>query len=322
MDVEDAPPSKFPRVERAIKITDIKMHSRLNIYDFVGYDVSLPYHGNDNDLYEPKDADNNAKMYGRMSFGAAIFGDLDALQYLNDIDENPLNPLHVTDVVAKMETICMVLARTQHWKGLEWAVEEGYSGTGYTIGGAIAGGANRERLEWLHDMGCFADKETFQCAAEYGNMEVMKWLREIGCPWDKDTFCEAVVHQNMDILKWLKKEGCPWNEEVFEKAAATGNLPLLLWLRVEGCPWDSRTFSEAVKGGADFFTLKWLFHEKCPWDKCAFIAAVERGDLEILSWLRENRCPWHEDVYDAALESRNGRVLQWLRNEKCPPFHS
>jgi hypothetical protein len=319
MDVEAVPPSKFPRVERAIKITDIKLHSRLNIYDYVGYDIKLPGYFDHLYSHEPKAADNNAKMYCRMSFGAAVFGDLDALQYLSEIDENPLTPNRVSEEPEyKLEDISYILARTQHWKGLKWAVDKGYSMDGYTLGGAIRGGANMEMLEWLISMDCEPDEVTFLYAAENGNMEVMKWLREIDCPWDEDTFEAAVGHKNMDMLMWLENEGCPWNEDIFKKAAATGNLQILLWLRVKGCPWDSRTFSGAICGGADLFTLEWLHHEKCPWDEETFIVAVKRGDFEILRWLRDKQCPWDASCIHAALKKKNGDVLEWLQKEKCP----
>jgi hypothetical protein len=319
MEVEDAPPSKFRRLERAIKITDIKLHSRLNIYDFVGYDVELPYYFDGNYNHEPENADNNVKMYGRIGHAAAVFGDREAIQYLSDIDDNPLTPNRVSEEhKEQLEDICYILARTQHWKGLKWVVEKGYSTERYTLVGAILGGASMKMLQWLHSKGCIADKDTFTDAAEYGNMEVMKWLRDINCPWNEKTFCEAVRHKNMDMLMWLKKEGCPWNEDIFEKAAATGNRDILLWLRVKGCPWDPRTFSSAIDGGVDILTLEWLHHEKCPWDEETFIAAVKRGDLDILRWLREKQCPWDEDCIHTALENKNGEVLEWLHEEKCP----
>jgi hypothetical protein len=318
MDVEDAPPSKVPRVERKIGITDIKLHSRLNIYDFVGYDISLPGYFDDKYTHEPKDADSNFKMYGRIGHAAAVFGDLDALQCLNEIDENPLTPVRVDDKNYKLDDISYILARTQHWKGLKWAVEKGYSKTGWTMGAAIYGEASMKMLQWLHSKGCIADEATFEKAAHNSDMDIMKWLREIGCPWDEETFFNAVYHENLDMLMWLKKEGCPWSMEVFEEAAKTGNRDIMLWLRVEGCPWESCTFTAAIEGCADLFTLKWLHYEKCPWDKQAFIAAVKRGDLEILKWLREKQCPWDAECIHTAVENKNGKVLEWLRQEQCP----
>jgi hypothetical protein len=318
MDVEDAPPSKVPRAERKIRITDIKLHSRLNIYDFVGYDISLPSYFDDKYTHEPKDADSKFKMYGRIGHAAAVFGDFDVLQCLNEIDENPLTPVRVVDKNYKLDDICFILARTQHWKGLKWAVEKGYSKTGWTMGAAILGRASKKMLQWLHSKGCIADEVTFRNGAINGNMEIMQWLREVNCPWDENTFINAISHEDMDMLMWLKKEGCPWNELVFQKAAKTGNRDIMLWLRVEGCPWDSRTFSAAIEGGADLLTLKWLHHEKCPWDKLAFIAAVAEGDLEILKWLREKKCPWDAECIHIALKNENGEVLDWLRQENCP----
>jgi hypothetical protein len=322
MDVEDdAPPSKVPRIERKINITDIKLHSRLNIYDFVGFDISLPGYFDDDDFDHSEDADSKFKMYDRIGHAAAVFGDLDALQCLNEIDENPLTPTRVddeNDENYELDQICYILARTQHWKGLKWAVEKGYSRNRDTMAGAIIGGASMKMLQWLHSKGCIADEGAFQNASYIGSMEIMQWLREVNCPWDEDTFENAVDHQNMDMLMWLKKEGCPWNERVFECAAETGNRDIMLWLRVEGCPWDSRMFSAAIEGGADLLTLKWLHYEKCPLSKQAFIAAVKRGDLEILKWLREKQCPWDAECIHTALEIENGEVLEWLLQEQCP----
>ena len=174
MDVEeDAPPSKVPRIERKINITDIKLHSRLNIYDFVGYDISLPGYF-DGFTQEPKDADSKFKMYGRIGHAAAVFGDLDVLQCLNEIDENPLTPTRVDDENYKLDDISYILAKTQHWKGLKWAVEKKYSVTGWTMAGAITAGASMKMLQWLLSKGCIADEAAFENAAYNGNIKIMQ----------------------------------------------------------------------------------------------------------------------------------------------------
>jgi len=302
MDVEeDAPPSKFPRLERAIKITDVKLHSRLHIYDFVGFDFSLPYfYENYNYNHDPKDADDNEKMYGRMRFGAVVFGDLDAMQYLSEMpirvdddddDDGDDDDYDYNEKEEMLDDMCYILGRNRHWKGLKWAVEQKYSTTGWTIGGAIRGGASKEMIQDLRSMGCLMDEVTFAQAVFRGDMTVIEWLRENQCPWYGDTF---------------------------QNAASIGNRDILLWLRVEGCPWNCFTFSAAIDGGADLLTLKWLHHEKCPWNEYAMTAAVKRGDFKILRWLLEKQCPWDAECYRAAVEKKNGKVLQWLRQENCP----
>jgi hypothetical protein len=325
MDVQDAPPSKVPRLERAIKITDVKLHSRLNIYDFVGYDVNLPKYGLGYDLsIEPENADDTFKKYARIGQAAAAFGDLETIQYLSKIEDNPLSLNRVSDEErkSKLEDISIILLLTRNWKGLKWTVEKGYFLTeslatnGIEV--AIKEGASMEMLKWLHSQGWLLDEYTFPVAATRGDIEIMKWLHEEQCPWDFNTFCKAVRHGNMEILKWLKKEGCPWNERVFWSAAETGNLQILVWLRVEGCPWCPNTFYWAIDGGADLLTLKWLYHEKCPWNEYAMTAAVKRGDMEILMWLREKQCPWNASCIHAALKKKNVDVLKWLHQEKCP----
>jgi hypothetical protein len=321
--VEDAPAPKVQRSARTISITDVKMHNRLHIYDFVGFDFNLDAYLELNQFGGDyiKEDDNNLKMYARIGHAAAIFGDLEALEYLTEIDDNPLSPNRVrVEHRYILKWMYYLLGRCQHWKGLKIVVQKKYFAdeTGNLVGGAIRGGANMEILKWLLSMGCIADHWTFIYAAEYGNIEIMKWLREIDCPWDEDTFYYAMEHNDLDMVRWLKKEGCPWDAGVFENAAKTGNRDLMLWLRVQGCPWNARTFSSAIDGGVDMLTLEWLHHEKCPWNEYAMIAAVKRGDLEILRWLREKQCPWNAECFHAALKKKNGDVLEWLRQEKCP----
>ena len=123
---------------------DLKLHIRLLIYDIVGNDVNYSFIGNDVNYSFDDDNDNSCyvtyfdetdndlyKGYQAMSFAASVLGDLDALQYLKGIPENPIvpeqyeEPLDV-DERDNIEGVCFFLAWQGHWKALKWAIAEGY----------------------------------------------------------------------------------------------------------------------------------------------------------------------------------------------------
>jgi hypothetical protein len=301
------------KITKEINITDVKIHSRLHIYSFVGSDVKATH----NDNYGPKD----------MRRVASVFGDLEVLQYLTEITDDTLalessSGSHKERWKEPWDKIGDILGRNQHWKCLKWLVGKKYSNHEFIIRGAIRGGADLEMLKWLHSMDCKVTEGTFVFAAYYiGNIEILQWLRVIGCPWNALTFRAAVeTGKSMDILIWLRKEGCPWSAKVFDMAVRLKDKSISLWLRVEGCPWDSRTFTTAVSvtEKVDLWVFKWLHNEKCPWDKNTFIAAVKRGDMDILKWLHEKQCPWDAECIHAAIKEKNIKVVEWLRKQGCP----
>jgi hypothetical protein len=294
------------KIATKVNITDVKIHSRLHIYSFVGNDVKT------------RDDSNRNKDLGLV---ISAFGDLEAFQYFNEITaENNIAPGFIFGIHKdRWPIVGYYLGRDQHWKCLQWMVKNNCSKHEYVFRGALKGGADLEMLKWLHSMGCAVTEETFAHAAYYGNIEMMQWLRAIRCPWNARTFRAAVeTGKSIDTLIWLKNEGCPWDEHVFETAVGRTDMRLWLWLRLEGCPWDSRTFTAAVYGTADLLSLRWLHHEKCPWDKKTFIVAVKRGDLDILKWLLEKQCPWDAECIHTAMAKKKGKVLEWLHAQGCP----
>jgi hypothetical protein len=355
------PASKKPRVERKIHFTTLRLHTRLVIYDYVGRDIKLPtIDFSDYYLFSARlfhlyldDRNDPRSCYGRMSVVACVFGDLEALQYLNEIPCNPFVPGRYDGLLHKdcnMESICYILACNGHWNALKWAVMKQYPCEKYTLKAAVMGGADTATLSWLQSSGCkFQSRATFVAAIKRGDIDVMRWLRVRKCPMDAKIFQVALLHGNLNILDWLKEENCRWDESLFRAAAEKGDREVLQWLRMEKCPLTSDTFNHAISYGADLATLQWFLHEdKSLMDDESFILAVRRGDEKILEWLHSMNCkmceddfamaimedapwdiltcmhrvgcPWNEDTFEAAVRRGDWDwdILMWMRENKCP----
>jgi len=99
--------------------------------------------------------------------------------------------------------------------------------------------------------------DTFQYAAENGNLDNMKWLKDQGCCWGINTFSYASKNGNLDNMKWLKSQGCPWDLYTFTKAAKNGNLDNMKWLKEQGCPLYKDAYYYSVQNG-HLSTMQWL----------------------------------------------------------------
>jgi hypothetical protein len=347
------PASKKPRIERKLHFTTLKLHTRLVIYDYVGKDIKLPALSCTSNYFRYlflNDRNDPRSCYGHMTVMACVCGDLEALQYLHGIAENPFVPGRYEGLLHKkcnMERLCYILACNGHWKALKWAVTKQYPCENYVLKGAVMGGADVAMLEWLQSKGCQHSTTVFVAAVKRGDIDVMTWLRKMKCPMDEETFKEAALHGDLKILKWLKEEDCPWDETVFQAAAERGDIKILFWLRMEDCPWNSDTFNQAIKSGADLVTLQWFLYEDILlMDENTFEYAVRRGDLEILKWLHSKDCemheydfstaveegvsfdmlkwmhevelPWDEDTFVAAVRKGDLDTLKWLHQNECP----
>lgn len=81
-------------------------------------------------------------------------------------------------------------------------------------------------------------------AAGGGKLEVrfafglhdLQWLQDVGCQWDVETFYMGVYLADLELLEWLRNNNCPWDSECYERAAGQGHLDVLEWLLEHECP--------------------------------------------------------------------------------------
>jgi hypothetical protein len=195
-------------------------------------------------------------------------------------------------------------------------------------------------IQWSIKNGYSLNEDTFDNAAQFGDINILKWLKEnyyksAGSrtfsktlalrgsmdyhheliPWNENIMSGAV--KNFFLVKWLKENGCPWNEYTCSGAAYIGNFELLKWARENGCPWDKKTCSNAARGG-HFEILKWCRENKCPWDESTCCFAADSNHFEILQWARKNGCPWNNFTTTYAAMSGNFKIVKWAIENGCP----
>jgi hypothetical protein len=141
----------------------------------------------------------------------------------------------------------------------------------------------RECHECLEDDREFREKPALlNRSVRVGNLAVVQFLRSIGYSWNSQTFESAAENGNLDNMKWLYENKCPWGYNSFAYAAKNGNLENMKWLYENKCPWGYHSLEN----------MKWLKAQGCPWSYGTFESAAENGNLENMKWLYENKCPW------------------------------
>jgi hypothetical protein len=222
---------------------------------------------------------------------------------------------------------------------------------GTQIMSVVARDGNLEMIQWLKEMKCPIDRNTFSEAARGCHVEVLDELQEsYGWPEESygwpDSTCDAIAFTGrLDILQWALDKGCPWDArcastcarfghtdmfrwilderffinvvDICSNAASGGHLQLLQLAREYDCPWDENTFHCAARSG-NFQLIKWARNNGCRWDANTCTAAARLGQLEILQWLREENCPWDAQTCAVAAERAHLHVLEWARSRECP----
>jgi hypothetical protein len=347
----ETPIVKKARVVRPPRITDIAVPIRLHIYGFLNKDdVHLPYH-------------YGGKMYGKVrhlfakfdpfmieTAFASTLGDLELLQYLQGMPENPWQ-FHKCDTEDKRKLFYILNALTLgygNYKSFQWARRSKFPWNEWTFEVAMRKALDLQILQWLHKKGCPLSEDTFAIAASHRDLNVLQWLREVQCPWCEWTFaCAVRARRDWEVLIWLKTNGCPWDHESLHYAMKNnGNLLLIQYLLAEKCPSTNLTGYIAIEtgnvailkllgdAGYSFQTeedfqlavedkplhfLQVLHSVNCPLSEFCFTVAVERGDMEILRWLRSVGCPWDGTTFKTAIHGGDIEIIRWLYEEKCPP---
>jgi hypothetical protein len=282
---------------------------------------------------------------------AASLGDLEVLQYLQDIPTNKWivsncnTDSEVFDFLAFVNTL---LLWYKNFKTFRRTHTMGFPMDEWVLNASIVRGLDLDILKWLQNHNCPWSDYTFMFAAGHRTLEVLKWLRLKGCPWSERTFAYAIwSKRDFEILLWLRFRGCPWDECSLLIALTyyEDNVLLIQWLLREQCPctsfelefaidrcnvstlqmladakciFRSKHFHHAILADKSIDVLKVLRRAKCPLDSIAFCCAIWRGDMEVLHWLKEKGCPWNAEVFTAAVEKGNREIIRWLYKEGCP----
>jgi hypothetical protein len=282
---------------------------------------------------------------------ASTVGDLELLQYLQDMPENPwqVQKCNTEDKRDLFYILNAIMLGYDNYKSFQWARRSRFPWNQWTFEVAMRKGLDLQTLKWLHKKGCPLSTDTFAIAASHRDLNVLQWLREIECPWSEWTFARAVrERRDWEVLIWLKAHRCPWDHDSLHFAMKNNdNLLLVKYLLEEKCATNEYTAKYAIETGNvtvlkllgsagytfdeqqyDFYKavsdkpleiLQALHSIGCPWDEDCFQRAVIRGDMEILRWLRAERCPWDESTFTSAINRGNLEIIRWLYEEKCPP---
>eukprot|EP01036_Dinobryon_divergens_P032877 gene32877-42554_t len=103
--------------------------------------------------------------------------------------------------------------------------------------------------------------------ARNGNLEMIQWLKEMKCPKDRNTFSEAARGCHVEVLDWLQESyGWPdagWDavDRTCDAIASTGRLDILKWAIAKGCPWDVHCASTCASGG-HMEMFRWILDER------------------------------------------------------------
>jgi hypothetical protein len=352
--------SKKARQEKPIRLYDLNVHTRLHIYGFLNGKSSC----------EPKypeviqerwfyvlgilwqhSKSVSLKPYVAETTFAATLGDIEVLQYLQEIPTNKWivsNCDTEKDVAELLAFVNALLLWNKNFKTFRWAHTMGFPMDGWVLNASVLRGLELDALKWLRKHNCPWSDQTFAFAVKRNNLDVLKWLRLEGCPWSKYTFQYAVrFKRDFEVLIWLRIQGCPWDEWSLRLALlfCQDNILLIQWLLHEQCPctnavledaidWCTAStlqvlteakckflsyhFHRAIKSNKNMDVLKVLREAECPMDSGAFYYAVRRGDMEILRWLKEQGCPWNAKVFTVAIEKGDREIIRWLYEEDCP----
>ncbi len=221
--------------------------------------------------------DNGCKLTKYLSSLAALYGHLDTLKFIMDLN-----------MVLIDKNICSNAALNGHLDVLKWAKENG----------------------------CYLDAKTCKFSAKYGNLNILKWLRENGCDWDSYTCAYAAEYGHLDILKWLRENGCEWDNHTCNSAARGGHLNILIWARENGCGWDSDVTSwAAIAGHIDI--LIWAKENGCEMSSHINDYATSNGHLNIIQWMFQNNYGNTDDICIKAVINGHLDVFKWARNNSC-----
>lgn len=182
---------------------------------------------------------------------------------------------------------------------------------------------NFDILKWLHTNNCKGFNEVvFANTTYHGNLDAMQWLYDIKCPWDVNTFDSAFCNRNLNdknwykIVFWLKNNNCPWHENTFSRAVLLNCFDMVVWLKDNKCPWNYYTFANAAKIG-NFTIMNYLKKYKCPLNSFVFECAAQHNNLKSMKWLYKNGCSWNYTLYEYAIINNNIKMLEWLKENNC-----
>ena len=204
---------------------------------------------------------------------------------------------------------------------------------------AAARGGHIEMLQYLRGDGLCGpwNDDTFENAAEFGQLKVLQFLHDNECPWSQCTCYYAAYGGHIEVLEWLRSiDDYPWRtDEVAAGAAIQGHLHVLQWLKAMLTEaglfhynlFSGKTYAEAAEGGK-LDVLRWLHDNRCPCDERACAYAASKGHLKVLQWLRLDgavdeegwscSAPWDETACACAASGGHLEVLQWLHDKGCP----
>jgi hypothetical protein len=183
--------SKKARQLKPIRLYDLNVHIRLHIYGFLkGSSICKP------DLVRldwpiPPEIwgdiftgdDQPMEPYAVETAFAASLGDLEVLQYLQDIPTNKWivsncnTDSEVFDFLAFVNTLLL------------WY-------------------KNFKAFRWAHTMGFLMDEWVLNASIVRGlDLDILKWLQNHNCPWSDYTFMFAAGHRILEVLKCLRLKG-------------------------------------------------------------------------------------------------------------------
>ena len=129
-------------------------------------------------------------------------------------------------------------------KMIEWMIERQFILTPGCCNAAAFSGNLKVLKLLVEKHGCDFTENTYAYAAEFGHIHILKYLysiskNDLSKPiWSEDTFQSAAENGQIKTMKFLKKKKCRWNSNSVYFALYNQHIEAFKWLVKNGCPYD------------------------------------------------------------------------------------
>jgi hypothetical protein len=162
-----------------------------------------------------------------------------------------------------------------------------------TAADAIGNYINLAGLQFLHSIGCNLTPQTFTAAAARNNEKIIDWLFEMNCKFETDTFINAIKNRNLNLFKRLYSRD-RWGVEIPEYeiiicAIRANDLEMIKWMHSNFSHFSWDTFANSYAAELEDFTiLKWFHSKGCHIEIIlAMHMACEKNRFNTVKWLYE-----------------------------------
>ena len=158
---------------------------------------------------------------------------------------------------------------------------------------------NYNMFRWLYKKGFILDENSFNAAAEIGDLNLLKYLEQKDCEWSENAVEFAIKGGNLECVKYLIDIGFIWSSDVYN--IACNNLEILKYLiglsyNDLSKPWiNNSVFRKAAEIG-NVKVCALLKKYNCLYDLACARIAFENGNVPVLKWFIKNNYPVEQSI--------------------------